>query len=94
MRVPTGAFVARRNGHVFITGNSGFPKSLDVVRSIDMALCPLDGRHFQNAPPPLEKRQAGDHVCPKSEASGLFLGSGTALKPAWEPVLIARKPTE
>jgi DNA modification methylase len=27
IRVPSGAFVARRNGKVFITGNSGFPKS-------------------------------------------------------------------
>jgi hypothetical protein len=26
VRVPSGAFVARRNGNVFITGNSGFPK--------------------------------------------------------------------
>jgi DNA modification methylase len=35
VRVPTGAFVARRNGRVFITGNSGFPKSLDVSKAID-----------------------------------------------------------
>ncbi|QGJ88633.1 DNA methylase [Mycobacterium phage Atcoo] len=33
--VPTGAFVARRHGLVFITGNSGFPKSLDVSKAID-----------------------------------------------------------
>jgi hypothetical protein len=26
IEVPTGAFVARRNGQIFITGNSGFPK--------------------------------------------------------------------
>ena len=35
IRVPTGAFVARRNGKVFVTGNSGFPKSLDVSKAID-----------------------------------------------------------
>lgn len=35
--VPMGAFVARRNGHVFITGNSGFPKGLDVSKAIDKA---------------------------------------------------------
>ena len=35
--VSTGAFVARRNGKVFITGNSGFPKSLDVSKAIDRA---------------------------------------------------------
>lgn len=38
VRVPTGAFVARRNGKVFVTGNSGFPKSLDISKSIDKSL--------------------------------------------------------
>ena len=38
VRVPTGAFVARREGHIFITGNSGFPKSLDVSKEIDRIL--------------------------------------------------------
>jgi len=33
--VPTGAFVARRNGKVFVTGNSGFPKSLDVSKAMN-----------------------------------------------------------
>jgi hypothetical protein len=42
--VPSGAFVARRNGVVFVTGNSGFPKSKAL------------------------------------------------LKPAWEPIVMARKP--
>lgn len=41
--VSTGAFVARRNGKVFITGNSGFPKSrdpwrLDIAPKIEEAL--------------------------------------------------------
>lgn len=49
--VPTGAFVARRNGKVFITGNSGFPKSHSVSDT-----------------------------------------HGTALKPAYEPCLVARAP--
>jgi len=35
--VPSGAFVARRNGTVFVTGNSGFPKSLDISKAIDKA---------------------------------------------------------
>jgi len=30
VKVPTGAFVARRNGKAFITGNSGFPKSRNI----------------------------------------------------------------
>ena len=33
--VPTGAFVARRNDKVFVTGNSGFPKSLNVRKALD-----------------------------------------------------------
>lgn len=35
VRVPTGAFVARRNGKVFITGNSGFPKATRIDTQID-----------------------------------------------------------
>jgi DNA modification methylase len=35
LRVPTGSFVAVRNGVAFPTGNSGFPKSLDVSKAID-----------------------------------------------------------
>ncbi len=34
VKVPTGAFVAVRNGMAFVTGNSGFPKSLDIQKSI------------------------------------------------------------
>lgn len=37
VRVPTGAFVARRSGKVFITGNSGFPKSLDLAKAFEKA---------------------------------------------------------
>ena len=35
LRVSTGAFVAVRGGVAFPTGNSGFPKSLDVSKAID-----------------------------------------------------------
>jgi len=35
IRVPTGAFVARRNGKVFVTGNSGFPKSMNISKKLD-----------------------------------------------------------
>jgi site-specific DNA-methyltransferase (adenine-specific) len=37
LRVTSGAFMVRRSGRVFITGNSGFPKSLDVSKAIDKA---------------------------------------------------------
>lgn len=33
--VSTGCFVARRNGKIFITGNSGFPKSHNIGKAID-----------------------------------------------------------
>lgn len=33
--MPSGAFVARRNGRIFVTGNSGFPKSLAIDKAID-----------------------------------------------------------
>lgn len=35
VKVPYGAFVARRNGKIFITGNSGFPKSYNISKGID-----------------------------------------------------------
>lgn len=54
IRVPMGAFVARRSGKPFITGNSGFPKS----------------HNLKDA----------------------WQGWGTCLKPAWEPIILARKP--
>lgn len=33
--VSTGCFVARRNGKIFITGNSGFPKGMNISKAID-----------------------------------------------------------
>jgi len=36
--VSTGAFVARRNGKIFITGNSGFPKSLNIGKAVDKTI--------------------------------------------------------
>ena len=35
VQVPTGAFFARRMGKVFISSNSGFPKSLSVSKALD-----------------------------------------------------------
>ena len=32
MKVPTGAFVARRNGQVFLTGNTGWPKGASQLK--------------------------------------------------------------
>lgn len=38
LTVPTGAFVVRRSGRPFITGNSGFPKAHAADKAIDKAL--------------------------------------------------------
>lgn len=35
VRVPSGSFVARRAGKAFVTGNSGFPKSLNIGKKLD-----------------------------------------------------------
>lgn len=40
VRVRSGAFVARRNGHVFVTGNSGYPKSKNIGGGIGTAMKP------------------------------------------------------
>lgn len=37
VKVPTGAFIARRNGQIFITGNSGFPKATNLSAQLDKA---------------------------------------------------------
>ena len=68
IKVATGAFVARRHGKIFITGNSGFPKSMDVSKAI-------------------EKKHGAD-------AAAQWDGWGTCLKPAWEPIIVARKPLD
>jgi DNA methylase len=122
--VPTGAFVARRNGLIFITGNSGFPKSMDVSKAIDKAAGAtrtkrtgtkpghegFEGRdHLQSiretgvlaqeggfARPWMsdpEKVEASHYVmAPATDDAAKWQGWGSALKPAHEPIVMARKP--
>lgn len=71
--VPTGAFVARRNGKVFVTGNSGFPKNLNISKA-------------------LAARAGAETEVPVTEEAKQGEGFGTALKPAHEPCVLARKP--
>ena len=106
VRVPTGAFVARRAGKTFVTGNSGFPKSLDIAKAIDKML-KVQGKVVRteqryNEPSGLVQadRSAGDREFitreirePGSDEAKKWAGWGTALKPAWEPILCFRKPT-
>lgn len=49
LTVPTGAFVVRRDGKPFITGNSGFPKGHDASKAIDRHLGTLDRREVVGA---------------------------------------------
>ena len=114
VRVPTGAFVARRNGKVFVTGNSGFPKSLNIQQAINKAArgCPQgtadptspnhgkfkggccgespDGRGFGAGAGAFMKEKG----VRRGDDSGQWQGWGTALKPAVEPICLARKPLE
>lgn len=117
--VPTGAFVARRNGKVFITGNSGFPKSMSASKAIDKHLgaerrkiripakeacnpsAPGRGQEdwsVNGRPWMLEAQERGFYECdgdePASWAAAQWDGWGTALRPSFEPCVVARKPLE
>ena len=112
--VPSGAFVARRNGKVFVTGNSGFPKSLDVSKALDKAAgaerevvgkwmptgtaaIKLKGGGHCNAGNRGEVEEIREEVAltaPATPEAQQWQGWGTALKPAWEPIVVARKPLE
>jgi len=118
--VSTGAFVARRNGKVFVTGNSGFPKSLDVSKAIDKAARGVPhggvdptspnhglyktritegkrsegdaGRGYGAGPGAYMKEQGTKVERELVDAAKQWQGWGTALKPAFEPIILARKP--
>ena len=120
--VSTGCFVARRNGKVFITGNSGFPKSMNIGLAIDKkngVESELGGvkpghqdfvnrttngdTRFEDGMSGFdrpwmhddEKREAYHYEkLPTSEEAKRWQGWGTALKPAYEPIIVARKPCE
>jgi site-specific DNA-methyltransferase (adenine-specific) len=86
---------------------SGFPKSLDVSKAIDKAagaeravVGRVAGMGKQN--PEWNGTAQGrttnsfkpeyDATAPATDAARQWQGWGTALKPAWEPILVARKP--
>jgi DNA modification methylase len=101
--VSTGAFVARRNGKIFLTGNSGFPKSHNISKAIDK----LNGAESIKGDLKFKGgTQLGvindDNWKPKdvyeefanTEEAKEWEGWGSALKPANEPIVLARKPLE
>jgi site-specific DNA-methyltransferase (adenine-specific) len=86
---------------------SGFPKSLDVSKAIDKAagaerevVGRVAGMGKQNPEwnGTAQGRAANsfkpeyDATIPATEAAQRWQGWGTALKPAWEPIILARKP--
>jgi hypothetical protein len=87
---------------------SGFPKSLDVSKAIDAAagaerevvgskhvtrvLNPEDVRAHNYAVGLVGRGGEVPITAPATEAAKQWAGWGTALKPAWEPAILARKP--
>jgi site-specific DNA-methyltransferase (adenine-specific) len=107
LKVPTGCFVAVRDGMAFPTGNSGFPKSLDVSKAIDKAAGAereVVGQRTGAVNPKGYKTDgnaqsggafaAGEFniTAPATPEAQQWAGWGTALKPALEPITVARKP--
>lgn len=98
VQVPAGAFVARRSGRVFITGNSGFPKSMDVSKALDKAAGHVRGSDYEpnNGNAVFGRGMGGGRTTtvdpPATDAAKQWQGWGTALKPAFEPIVVARKP--
>lgn len=87
---------------------SGFPKSMDISKAIDKRsraerevigvdpvraakLINQQGDYMTKAGWSAGKRSA-EITVPSTESAKLWGGWGTALKPAWEPILLAMKP--
>src|ERR1051326_6267849 len=85
---------------------SGFPKSLDVSKAIDKqagAKRKVVGRKYKGNGNGSVAKIYGDYTAghegvqvtaPATDAARQWQGWGTALKPAHEPIVIARKPLE
>ena len=104
LKVPTGCFVAWRDGMAFPTGNSGFPKSLDVSKAIDK-VAGVEREVVGEGPNASRRPNAGAGVtihmpsgdpitAPATPEAQQWAGFGTALKPALEPITMARKPLQ
>lgn len=72
---------------------SGFPKSHDVSKGIDRIMgveAEREITHYKKQGP--KSMFDGGKLRPASLPASLWQGWGTALKPAWEPICLARKP--
>jgi len=98
VEVETGAFVARRNGKIFITGNSGFPKSLNIGKKIDQMQGnkrEVIGKSNRHNSKEFGGEKYGEYkggIPDLTKGISAWEGYGTALKPAHEPIVLARKP--
>lgn len=105
--VSTGAFVARRNGKIFLTGNSGFPKSHNISKAIDKLNAAereiigvsknwRESKRSREKYGKMEVRGKNAGLLTKSATAEAkqWDGWGTALKPASEQIVLARKPLE
>lgn len=80
---------------------SGFPKSLDVGKAIDKAagakrrrvVNPRWATRYPNGPGGVSGNPL-EMTLPATSVAKQWIGFGTALKPGWEPILLARKPLE
>jgi len=101
VQVSTGAFVARRNGKIFITGNSGFPKNLSISKAIDREagaerevvgkkVCTdiRGGNYITDK----SKKMEYNLTMPSTDAAKQWEGWGTALKPCIENWILIQKP--
>lgn len=79
----------------WVYGN-GFPKSLDVSKAIDKARTEDAGLNTREARPGVPLQASVTHEydvrAANSDAARRWDGWGTALKPAHEPICVARKP--
>lgn len=109
LKTGTGAFVVRRNGKAFISGNSGFPKSQNVGKQIECK--EKYGKTNSQSLRRLEQEEGVNPHIVRQPNNGLmgemkefvrkeytclnqYAGYGTTLKPAYEPIIMARKPVE
>lgn len=77
---------------------SGFPKSLDVSKAIDKAAGVERDRYQRPAEGGTFSDDGGTTYgtalinTPETDLAKQWQGFGTALKPSWEPIIVARKP--
>ena len=101
----TKLFLEQGPGQVSWGYGSGFPKSLDISKAIDKAVgATREVTGFDAAKTVQQTSKKGTAVLgdsngsvggitsPATDAARQWAGWGTALKPAWEPICLARKP--